>query len=165
MLRRLHQFRVAVTARLSGEERLLVARVLTPAELGLFYQMPLFDQRHCLDVYQTLVRGGYADQDLLRAALLHDCGKVDDDGRPIPLLYYGLFVLAKALVPGLYWRAVRSGRGVLRPFAIHAEHDERSARMATAAGSPQETVTILRDYARNHPTPLTRALSWADNQN
>jgi hypothetical protein len=71
----------------------------------------------------------------------------------------------KALVPRLYWRAVRNGSGVLRPFAIHAEHDERSTRLTAAAGSAPETVAILRDYAHQQHTPLTGALSWADNQN
>jgi hypothetical protein len=163
--RRLYQFREALTARFTEQEYACVAQVLNPAELCLFSRMPLFDQRHCFEVYRTLLRGGHDDPHLLRAALLHDCGKVDDDGRPIPLLYYGLFVVVKALAPRLYWRAARHGRGVLRPFAVHAEHDLRSAGMAAAAGSSPETVQILLAYAHDDKTPLMRALSWADNQN
>jgi len=161
---RLSQFFVAMTARLTSAERELVANVLSPAELRLFERMPQHDQRHCLDVYRLLLRGGYADTLLLRAALLHDCGKVDDDGRPIPLLYYGLFVILKRVAPGLYAWAARDGRGPLRPFAIHITHDERSARMAEAAGSPPALVATLRDYAERRVTERTRALSWADNQ-
>jgi hypothetical protein len=161
---RLLQLFTALTARLTPEERALVAAVLSPAELWLFERMPLHDQRHCLDVYRLLLRGGYDDALLLRAALLHDCGKVDDHGRPIPLLYYGLFVVLKRVAPALYAWAVRDGRGPLHPFAIHATHDERSARMAAAAGSPPELVATLRDYAERRMTERTRALSWADNQ-
>ena len=131
---RLGQFFAALTARLTPDERALVARVLIPGELSLFERMPRHDQRHCLDVYQVLRRAGYADPLLLRAALLHDCGKVDDQGRPIPLLYYGLFVVLKRLAPALYAAAARLGRGPLRPFAVHATHDERGARLAEAAG-------------------------------
>ena len=98
---RLAQFFNALTAHLTPGERALVAAVLSPAELRLFERMLRHDQRHCLDVYQLLVGGGYADPLLLRAALLHDCGKVDDNGRPIPLLYYGLFVVLKRLAPVL----------------------------------------------------------------
>ncbi len=141
-----------------------MAAVLSVAELRLFERMPRHDQRHCLDVYRLLVRGGYADPLLLRVALLHDCGKVDDTGRPIPLLYYGLFVILKRFAPALYAWAARVGRGLLRPFAIHAAHDERSARMAEAAGSPPEVVATLHDYAERRMTERTRALSWADNQ-
>jgi hypothetical protein len=161
---RWRQFASAIAARLTPEERGLVAAVLSQAELRLFERMPKHDQRHCLDVYRLLVHGGYVDPLLLRAALLHDCGKVDDEGRPIPLLYYGLFVVLKRVAPGLYTWAARDGRGLLRPFAIHATHDQRSARMAEAAGSPPELVTTLRDYAERRMTERTRALSWADNQ-
>ena len=161
---RWRQFTAAVAARLTPEERSLVAVVLSPAELRLFERMPWHDQRHCLDVYALLRRGGYDDPLLLRAALLHDCGKVDDDGRPIPLPYYGLFVVLKWGAPALYAWAARDGRGPLRPFAVHIAHDERSARMAEAAGSPPELVATLRDYAERRTTERTRALSWADSQ-
>ena len=161
---RLAQFFRAITARLTPEERALVAAALSPGELPLFERMPTHDQRHCLDVYALLQRGGYDDPLLLRAALLHDCGKVDDDGRPIPLLYYGLFVVLKRLAPALYTWAARDGRGLLRPFAVHAAHDERSARMVDVAGSPPELVATLRDYAERRTTERTRALSWADSQ-
>src|SRR5215204_5165101 len=161
---RLTQLFTAITARLSPDEHALVAATLMVAELRLFERMPRRDQRHCLDVYRLLRRGGYDDPLLLRAALLHDCGKVDDAGRPIPLLYYGLFVVLKRVSPALYAWAARDGRGPLRPFATHAAHDERSARMAAAAGSPPELVATLRDYAERRITERTRALSWADNQ-
>jgi len=161
---RLVQFFNALTGHRTPEERALVAAVLSPAELRLFERMPQRDQRHCLDVYRLLVGSGYADPLLLRAALLHDCGKVDDNGRSIPLLYYGLFVVLQRVAPALYAWAARDGRGPLRPFAIHAAHDQRSARMAEAAGSSPEVVATLHDYAERRLTERTRALSWADNQ-
>ena len=162
--RRLRQFLAAITARIAPGERALTAQLLSPGELRLFECMPRFDQRHCLDVYYTLVRGGHDDPLLLRAALLHDCGKVDDDGRPIPLIYYGLFVVLKRLAPALYARAARDGRGPLWPFAVHAVHEERSALLAAAAGSAPEVVAILRDYAARRASPPAAALYWADEQ-
>ncbi|MFO7169564.1 MAG: hypothetical protein DIU80_016180 [Chloroflexota bacterium] len=163
--RRLQQLFAALTASVAPDERALLRATLSPGELALFERMPVFDQRHSLDVYHTLVRAGHRDTGLLKAALLHDCGKVDDDGRPIPLLYYGLFVVLKRLAPGAYRRAARSGRGVLRPFAVHADHDLRSARLIEQAGGCAQAAEILRDYAAQRATPLTAALSWADNQN
>ncbi|HEU4326864.1 MAG TPA: hypothetical protein VFS21_27235 [Roseiflexaceae bacterium] len=162
---RLRQLASALGARLAPAEQHLVESTLTPGELRLFRRMPRFDQRHCLDVYQTLRGGGHDDPLLLRAALIHDCGKVDDEGRPIPLLYYGLFVVLRRLAPGLYTRAARYGRGPLRPFAVHAAHERRSADLAAAAGSPPGLVAILRDYADRRTTPTTTALHWADDLN
>jgi hypothetical protein len=162
---RLRQLRSALAACLSPDETRLVKTLLTPAEQRLFWRMPRFDQRHCLDVLQTLRQSGQTDPLLLRAALLHDCGKVDDQGRPIPLLYYGLFVVLRRAAPGLFARAARDGRGPLRPFAVHAAHEQRSAALAAAAGSPPALVAILQDYAARRSTPETRALAWADDQN
>ncbi|GAB4208303.1 MAG: HDIG domain-containing protein [Roseiflexaceae bacterium] len=162
---RLRQLASALGARLAPAELRLVESTLSPGELELFRRMPRFDQRHCLDVYQTLCGGGYTDPLLLRAALLHDCGKVDDQGCPIPLLYYGLFVVLRRLAPWAYAWAARNGRGPLRPFAVHAIHEQRSAALAAAAGSPPGVVAILRDYANRHTTPATAALHWADDLN
>ena len=155
---------VALRARVSPEEQALVAQTLTPAERQLFERMARFDQRHSLDVYWTLRRGGYGDPVLLKAALLHDAGKVGDDGRRIPLVYYGLFVVLRRLLPGIYDLAARSGHDPLWPFAAHAEHEVRAARLAEAAGSPAELVATLRDYAARRETERVRALRWADNQ-
>jgi hypothetical protein len=162
---RLRQFIAALTARLTLAERDLVAEILSPAELAVFERMPRYDRRHCLDVCTTLRAAGYDDRLLLRAALLHDCGKVDDGGRPIPLIYYGAFVVIQRLAPALYRWAARHGRGPLRAFAVHAGHDERSARMVAAAGGPPALVAILYDYSAQRTTEQTRALAWADEQN
>jgi hypothetical protein len=162
---RLKQFLAAISAHVTLDERVLVVTTLSDSELLLFERMPVFDQRHCLDVYHTLVRNGHNDPHLLRAALIHDCGKLDDAGAPIPLFYYGLFVVLKALAPRLYERAAADGRGPLRRFAVHARHEMRAAALAEALGSPPEVVAILRDYAARNATARSTALHWADEQN
>jgi hypothetical protein len=161
---RLRQFFAAIGARVSTEEQALVAQTLTPGERRLFERMARFDQRHCLDVYRTLLRGGYDDPVLLKAALLHDAGKVADDGRRIPLIYYGLFVVLRRLLPGIYDLAARSGRGPLWPFAVHATHEQHGTRLLVGAGSSAELVATLRDYGERRETARTRALLWADEQ-
>ena len=127
--------------------------------------MPQFDQRHVLDVYHTLQQAGTSDAALLHAVLLHDTGKVDQRGQPIPLLYYGLFVVLQRLAPGLYQRAAAHGSGALRPFATHATHELRSVTYAEQAGSPAEVIAILRDYAEGRTSEACRALAWADDLN
>jgi hypothetical protein len=164
-IRRIRQFVAALRANVTSEERALIANLLRPEEQRLFKRMPLFDQRHSLDVYWTLVRAGHRERNLLSAALLHDCGKVDDDGRPIPLLYYGVFVVLKAIAPKIYWRAVQNGQGRLRPFVVHANHDQRSAELVALAGGHPELVAILNDYGADCQLRATHLLAWADNQN
>jgi hypothetical protein len=163
--RRLRQFLSAIGARIAPADLAPVEQLLPPAQQQLFLRMPIFDQRHCLDVCATLVARGCDDPLLLRAALLHDCGKVADDGRPIPLIYYGVFVLLRRLSPGLYDRAVRHGRGILRPFAIHADHDRRSAALVAATGGPPELTALLEDYGAGRESAQVLALRAADEAN
>jgi hypothetical protein len=161
---RLRQLLRALTGRVSAVERAWIAARLNPAELCLFTRMAGFDQRHCLDVAQVLSRSGQREPALLRAALLHDCGKVGDDGVPIPLLYYGVFVVLRRFAPPLYRQGVRHAHGPLRHFAVHAAHEQRALMLCRAAGSEAATLTILHDYATRHRTTQTAWLRWADDQ-
>jgi hypothetical protein len=160
---RAKQFFAALRAEVAADEIAMVARTLTAGERRLFERMPRYDQRHCLDVYHTLVQAGHSDPLLLRAAIFHDCGKVDDDGRPMGLGWYILATLLKRL-PTLYLAAAASGRGPLRPIRIYAEHAWRGAQMAAAAGSPPAIVAMIRHYHDVSPTGLAAILQWADEQ-
>ncbi|MEI7645850.1 MAG: hypothetical protein WCJ55_16385 [Chloroflexales bacterium] len=160
---RAQQFFTALRAQVGVDERVLVARTLTDAERRLFERMPTYDQRHCLDVYHTLVTAGHSDPLLLRAAMIHDCGKVDDDGRALRLGWYIIATLLRRL-PALYLAAAASGRGPLRPIRIYAEHAWRGAQMAAAAASPPEIVAIIRHYHDPTPTGMAAILQWADMQ-
>lgn len=150
----------ALRATLTPAERATLVATLTPAELRLFEAMPLYDQRHCLDVRRTLVDAGYTDPLLLRAAAFHDCGKVDDAGRPMPLPWYVVATILKRS-PGLYLAAAR----LLPPVAVYADHARRGARMARAAGSPEPIVDALRHYHDPAPCGMAALLKWADEQN
>jgi hypothetical protein len=161
---RLRQFASALQARITPAERTLVAQLLTPAEQDLFQRMPVYDQRHCLDVYHTLVAAGHCDPLLLRAALIHDCGKVDDAGHPMTLAWYVLVTILKRL-PLIYTIAGSGHLPLLQPVQTYAEHAWRGARMAAAAGSPQEMVLMLRHYHDPLPHGLARILQWADERN
>lgn len=156
---RARQFVAALQARVSDAELTMVAASLTPGELRLFAAMPRYDQRHCLDVRGTLAQAGHDDPLLLRAATIHDCGKVDDAGRPMSLMWYVLATILKR-APGLYLAAARRGG----PIAVYADHAWRGARMAAAAGSPPELVATLRHYHDPAPTGRAALLKWADEQ-
>lgn len=157
---RIRQFRSAVRARITPAEYDLVRHLLTPAEQRLFDQMPRYDQRHCLDVYYTLVEAGEQDVFLLRAALYHDCGKVDDHGRPMALGWYVLATILKRW-PALYLIAAR----LIAPIALYAGHAARGAQMAAAAGCPPEIVETIRHYHDPNPRGRAARLQWADEQN
>ncbi|MFV9505742.1 MAG: hypothetical protein AB4911_14400 [Oscillochloridaceae bacterium umkhey_bin13] len=159
---RVRQFLSAIRATVSPAERSLVAATLTSGEQALFARMPIYDQRHCLDVYHTLITAGYTDPILLRAAMIHDCGKVNDHGQTLGLLWYITATVLKRL-PWLYLAVVRLG-GPAGPVAIYAYHAERGARMAAAAGAPAELCRILAHYHDPAPHGQAAILQWADEQ-
>jgi hypothetical protein len=161
---RVQQFAAAVGGRVRDDELALVRATLAPSELVLFEAMPRYDQRHCLDVYYTLRDAGYTDPLLLRATMFHDCGKVDDGGRPMPLAMYMLAAALKDYTPWLYRALAASGRGPLRGIRIYAEHAWRGSRMAARAGCPPEIVATIRHYHDDHPTGMAAQLQWADEQ-
>jgi hypothetical protein len=160
---RLQQLAAALRACIDDAERELVRQQLTVPERALFFAMPRYDQRHCLDVYQTLVASGERDVYVLRAALYHDCGKVDDNGRSMSLLWYGVATMLKR-VPALYIAFARRDTGPFRPLYVYAEHARRGAKLAAHAGAPLEIVATIRHY--HDPAPQGRAarLQWADQQ-
>lgn len=164
LLYQVRQFVAAIRARVSEAERAQVATILTSAELALFESMPLYDQRHCLDVFYTLRDAGYADELLLRAAIFHDCGKVDDAGRPMPLIWYVMASVLKRVVPGAYQTLATSGRGPLHHLRIYAEHSWRGSRLAAAAGCPLAIIETIRHYHDDAPTGRAALLKWADEQ-
>jgi hypothetical protein len=159
---RVRQLRAALRAQISADEWAMVVAMLTPPEARLFAAMPRYDQRHCLDVWATLHAAGHTDPLLLRAALIHDCGKLDDAGRPMALSWYALATLLKR-IPGLYLAAARLG-GPLTPIRIYAEHAWRGARMAVEAGSPPAMVAMIRHYHDPAPQGAAALLQWADEQ-
>jgi hypothetical protein len=149
------QFFRAVAALAAGDlpeqDRALVAGFL-PADLHvLFLRMALNDQRHSLAVHRRLRAEGYADQDLLIAALVHDCGK---SLARIALWQRVALVLVKAVRPALLDRL--AGPGASSPpqswryaFYVQREHARLGADLAKQAGASPTTVA----YIRRHETP------------
>jgi hypothetical protein len=171
---RVRQFLRAVVARVSEEELGQITDILTAASLDLFRSMDVKDQRHGLDVYNTLRRSGQNNPDLLAAALLHDVGK---SAAWLSVWQRALIVLLERLAPGMLARVSQSARqpisepagpghgpegirewgdrGVwgregmrawIRPFAVHAWHPEIGARWAENAGCSPLTVTLIRRH-------------------
>jgi len=105
---RVGQFLRALTARYAiSEDRISrAAALLSPQARALFKEQTPQDQRHALEVYETLVDGGHTNRDLLTAALLHDVGKAACRTSPWKR---GLLVLAGRLAPGALDHFARDG--------------------------------------------------------
>lgn len=163
MLQRAKQFFRATFARVRRAEYALVEARLSPAQAALFRRMPRCDQRHCLDVFNTLYDAGYQDEALLQAALIHDVGKVE--GR-LTLGHRVAVVLLERFAPGWLARLAADGRGWKAPFVVHVRHAHLGAQRAARAGCLPDTVMLID---RHHDLCLederSAALQWADRKN
>jgi hypothetical protein len=147
-----------------------VSRVLNSGQLKLFLQLPVYEQRHALNVYNTLVVGGYDNPELLQAGLLHDIGKFDAaTGRSIPVWgKVANVVLSKIGGKNLVSRLAKEQPASWRyVFWLQTHHEQRGAKLAQAAGSSPQVVALLGEYAtlERNGDPTARALKWADDQN
>ena len=116
---------------LNESETASLTALLDPAEMALFVEQPRIDQRHGLESMMFAAeRTG--DQDVLRAATLHDIGK----------RHAGLGVPGRVLASiCLKLRIPVRGR-----FRMYRDHGPIGAAELQRIGSPQITV----EYARHH---------------
>lgn len=76
MLYRIRQFIKALTASVSTEERQWIVHQLSTRECELFFQLKIYEQRHCIDVAQILAKHTHENREMIRLGLLHDIGKI-----------------------------------------------------------------------------------------
>jgi hypothetical protein len=136
----------------------LVAATLPAAGCTLFATMSRADQRHSVQVWAALRGRGCDDADLLRAALLHDCGK--GNGR-VGVWVRPPLVLLRAFAPGVlrtltcaprpWWR---------RPFYAAWHHADVGADLAAAAGLSPRVVLLIRTH--HQPAGPAAALHAVD---
>ena len=155
---RVRQFLAAVRARVSDDEMAVLEQHLDPAQRDLFWEMSPIDQRHCLDVFNTLLRQGHSDPDLLRAALLHDVGK-----RGIRLCHRVAGVLLGAFWPTLLEKlAVNRPQSWLYGFYIYQYHADLSAELAARSGCSPSVVELIRGHHAPSENEQAKALWNAD---
>jgi hypothetical protein len=155
---RVRQFLAAVRARVSDDEMAVLERHLAPSQQDLFRAMSPIDQRHCFDVFNTLLRQGHSEPDLFRAALLHDVGK-----RGIRLWHRVAGVLLEALWPTLLERlAVNRPQSWLYGLYIYRFHADLSAELAERGGCSPSVVELIRGHHIPLENEQAKALGDAD---
>jgi hypothetical protein len=153
---RVRQFVRYVTGRVPARERDELKTWLTPKQLALFDEMHRADRRHGLDVVAALRKAGHDDPDLLMAGLLHDCGK----GRSLHVWHRIGWSIAERR-PGLEKWVLRIP--TFKPaFAVLAQHVDKSAELALAAGCTPRTADLIRNQSHPADAELVKALQLAD---
>ncbi|MGE0056607.1 MAG: HD domain-containing protein [Dehalococcoidia bacterium] len=121
-------------------------QVLSAAEARLFFEMHKRDQRHALEVARRLRDQAIDDLDLLKAALLHDCGKGD-----VPVWLR----IVKVLHPHFVRRAGDETSGGWRGAAYRlTHHPEIGAHRVLHAGAGETVSALIRGHV--HPDDADR---------
>jgi len=141
---RIRQFKLAL---LPPRQQVAISdlmAILTPTQLVLFKQLQVSEQWHAYRVMRTLVESGQQDQDLLRAALLHDIGKILS---PLTALDRAFIVLVKRLAPRLA-ESLGQGKpqGLFRPLVVASQHATWGADLVTKTGASPLTVDLVRRH-------------------
>jgi putative nucleotidyltransferase with HDIG domain len=162
-LHRVGQFWRHASARVSEPERDTAAQVLEPALWPLFAGLPVNDQRHGLDVLETVTRlEGEPDRLLQQAALLHDVGKA---GAEFSVLDRSLTVLLRGAPPRLLRMLLQARPSFARRHDVYVDHARIGAERLRAAGAPELAAIVAEHHATDPASEVTRRLQRADGRN
>jgi len=162
-LHRVGQFWRHASARVSEPERDAAAHVLGPALWPLFAGLPVNDQRHGLDVLETVMRlEGEPDRLLQQAALLHDVGKA---GAEFSVLDRSLTVFLGAASPRLLRGLLQARPGFARRHDVYVDHARIGAERLRAEGAPELAAIVAEHHAPVPASEVTRHLQRADGRN
>lgn len=143
---RLWQFWRLIAKRLSPDELSEVRRRLPPGLFAVFCRLNPAERHHAHSVCKMLIGQGYAEADLLAAALLHDVGK---SHMPLRVWEKVAIVLGmRFLRPTVTAWGLRPGpvRWWTRPFVNAMQHPAWGAEMVRAAGGSPRTVELVRRH-------------------
>jgi hypothetical protein len=161
-MHRVGQFWRHASARVTPRERASAERVLGPLAI-LFFELPVNDQRHGLDVLQTVTQlEGQPSQLLQQAALLHDLGK---KGAHFSVVERSLTVFLRAVSPKALKVLLGSRPAFARRYGTYADHARIGAERLRAAGAAELAGIVAEHHAQAPQSEVTRRLQRADGRN
>ncbi|MEZ4767511.1 MAG: HD domain-containing protein [Caldilineales bacterium] len=150
----MRQFLASLRPVISAEEQKSIADWLPPAAARLFRRMSPRDQRHSLNVAQTLAASGHDQPDLLAAALLHDVAKSVQPGRRLRLRHRIVIVLLNAANPRWVSRLAGEDPASWRyPYYVHLNHPAMGAVLVHEVGCSPLAVELVRRHQTKQFAP------------
>ena len=161
-MRRVGQFWRHASARVTRQERAGAEQILGSLA-PLFLELPVNDQRHGLDVLETVTRlEGQPSHLLQQAALLHDLGKSEAH---FSVIERSLTVFLRAVSPRTLSALQRSRPAFARRYGIYADHARIGAERLRAAGAAELAAIVGEHHATHQQSEVTRRLQRADGRN
>lgn len=146
---RITQFARQIAPRRMGPVDAALRAELQPAEWDLVARLTIGDRAHLFDTWRRLNETGCHDSDVLKAAILHDIGKVDDRGR-VYLAHRVSMVMLRRFAPRLLnLLAGNSVPGWRYGFYLAIEHPRVGAELARLAGCNPRTCWLIAHHQDN----------------
>ena len=164
MFYRVHQFMKIIFSDIDSSEITWVLDNLPAEACSLFLKQSRSEQRHALDVAQSLMKEKNTltlsnFQNLLTAALLHDCGKSKVCNR----LWHRVFIVLMQKMPQSIWsRLERSHTVFATPLKTASQHAIWGGNLAQRAGLNPVICLLIHEH-HSPKTELGRILESVDN--
>src|SRR3981189_3063425 len=153
---RVGQFWRHASARVTEQERGALEQLLGSALWPLFAGLPVNDQRHGLDVLETVRRFEREPGRLLQqAALLHDVGKA---GAEFSVVERSLTVFLRAASPRFLQTLLQARPGFARRHDVYVDHARIGAERLRAAGAPELAAVVAEHHQPDPTSDVTRRL-------
>jgi putative nucleotidyltransferase with HDIG domain len=108
MLYRIKQFFWGLVSKLSDDDKYLINKYLDDYEIKLFYMLPGHEQVHSIKVAKEVIyeckSKGINDKYLIKAAFLHDIGKI---GSGLNIINKSILVILNKFIPKFLLKLVK----------------------------------------------------------
>lgn len=144
-LYRIKQFYWSITARLNEEDVDFINKYLNEEEIKLFIMLVVYEQKHSIKVARDVIKEcnqrGINPNMLMKAALLHDIGKITNR---LNIVDKSAIVLLDKLTRG----KLKKAKGI-KKIEIYYNHGEKGVEVLKPYGYNDRLLYLIKNHHNN----------------
>ncbi|MEG0006314.1 MAG: HD family phosphohydrolase [Clostridium sp.] len=114
MFYRVGQFFKAIFSKLTDEDRGFINKYLLPSDRDIFNKLPTHEKKHSINVARYVMENNNVDDNIIRATLLHDVGKINSGLNPF---FKGAIVIMDGISP-----SITKKLNFIKPVRVYYNH-------------------------------------------
>lgn len=142
---RIKQFYLAITSKVSEEDKKFLSLYLDKEELSLFNKLPIYEKAHSIrtakSVKEECVKYNLEDGLLTKAALLHDIGKVE---KTLSIVDKSLIVLLDKFTKGKVKKFSN-----LKKIDVYYNHGEKGYNVLRKHIKDEKLLHLVKNHHNN----------------
>ncbi len=140
-LYRIKQFYWAITSTISLKDKDFLKKYLNENEINLFNKLAVYEQKHCIKTAQDIKKIYSTNEILIKAALLHDIGKVS---KPLNLLEKSFVVV----LGHLFKNKIRRYENI-KIIDSYYNHGENGYKILKGYGYDERFLYLVKNHHNN----------------